>query len=230
MWNFTQSYSYCWAPHTRTAYRITAMLTMTSFPAPNASLDSSLNARLQALEATLGISSSEGEKSAEGIERRLNALEQKVKASTPASLHATWDESDRLLRDLHPGSNLTYQQPSKNYPILFRRKEVLASADSLKQDMDKLSSILNLLLIAQKQTDTPLREEQVTQAPILTSLIVSEEDQRRMDSVLLQVRDIQSQIQNMATHIDSLVEAYHAAMSAVSNSIVAAHEAIDKEK
>ena len=130
------------------------MAMMASSLTPNTSLRSSIEARLQALEAVLGISEEKAEK--KDVERRLTELEQKIKSTTPSSLHATWDESDRLLKDLHPGSNLTYQQPSKNYPILFRRKEVLAASDSLKADMDQLSTILNLILIAQKHTDSPL--------------------------------------------------------------------------
>jgi len=185
-----------------------------------------MEARLQALEATLGISGAKEKESSKDLETRLTAVEQKIKASTPSSLHATWEESDRMLRDLHPGSNLTYQQPSKNYPILFRRKEVLASEGSFKADMEQLSTILNLLLIAQKQTDSPLREEQVTQAPILTSLAISDEAERRLDVVVLQVGDITRQIQDVANRIDALVEAYHALMSAVSDKMVAADEAL----
>ena len=186
--------------------------------------DSSIEARLQALEATLGINQAKEEELAPDLETRLNALEQKIKTSTPMSLHATWDESDRLLKDLHPGSNLTYQQPSKNYPILFRRKEVLASADSMKADMNQLSTILNLLLISQKQTDSPLREEQVIQAPILTSVSISEEEEGRLDKVMLQIGGIQRQIQDVSSRIDSLVDSYHAVMTAVSEQMMAADE------
>lgn len=199
---------------------------MSSSLAPSVSVDSSLEARLQTLESVLGINQGKEEENAKDLETRLNALELKIKASTPSSLHATWDESDRLLQDLHPGPNLTYQQPSKNYPILFRRKEVLASADSFKADMDQLATILNLLFISQKQTDSPLREEQVTQAPILTSVSISEEEERRLDTLMLQVGDINRQVQDVANRIDALVESYHAVMSAVSERMVAADEAL----
>ena len=77
----------------------------------NKSISSSIEARLQALEAVLGVKGEKAEK--KDVERRLTELEQKIKSTTPSSLHATWDESDRLLKDLHPGSNLTYQQTSK---------------------------------------------------------------------------------------------------------------------
>jgi hypothetical protein len=94
----------------------------------------------------------------------------KVKASTPSLLHSTWDDSDRLLRDLDWGPTLTYQQTSKNYLILYRWKEVLACADSIKANMDQLLTLLNLLLISQKSTDSLLQQDQVTQAPILTHI------------------------------------------------------------
>lgn len=203
-------------------------MTMSSFLAPKPSIDASLEARLQNLEASLGISrAKEEESAAKDIEARLTALELKLKAKTPSSLHATWDESDRLLKDLHPGPNLTYQQPAKNYPILFRRKEVLASADTIKSDMDQLSTILNLLLISQKQTDSPIREEQVTQAPILTSVTISEEEERRLEAVRLQVGDINRQLLDMANRIDSLVEAYHTVMTSVSEKMVEVDEALE---
>lgn len=185
-----------------------------------------MEARLQALESKLGFNQGKDEGSSNDLESRLNALELKLKDSTPSSLNATWDESDRLLQDLHPGPNMTYQQPSKNYPILFRRKEVLASADSLSADMDQLSTILNLLLISQKQTESPLREEQVTQAPILTSLAIAEDDERRLDKVAGQIGDMNRQIEDVASRIDSLVESYHTVMAAVSDKMVAADEAL----
>mmetsp|Transcript_12675 Transcript_12675/g.23013 ORF Transcript_12675/g.23013 Transcript_12675/m.23013 type:complete len:194 (+) Transcript_12675:35-616(+) len=185
---------------------------------------SSVEARLQALEAVLRVNEENAEE--KDVERRLTQLEQKLKSTTPSSLHVTWDESDRLLKDLHPGSNLTYQQPSKNYPILFRRKEVLAASDSLKADMDQLSTILNLILIAQKQTDSILREEQVTQAPILTSVSISEEHERRLDKVAIQISDVNRQVQDVAHRIDSLVECYHSVMTSISEKMVAVDEAL----
>jgi hypothetical protein len=197
---------------------------MLSSAASSASADAFIEARLQALEATLGlIPSKEGESSVD-IETRLDALQAKIKATTPSSLHATWDDSDSLLRDLDPGPSLTYQQTSKNYPILYRRKEVLASADCMKADMDQLSSLLNLLLISQKDTDSPLREEQVTQAPIITSVIISEEEERRLDVVLLKVGELSRSIQDIADRVDSLVDSYHAVMMAISEKIIVADE------
>jgi hypothetical protein len=47
-------------------------------------------------------------------------------------------------------------KPSKNYLILYRQKEVLACADSIEAEMDQLLTLLNLLLILQKSTDSPL--------------------------------------------------------------------------
>jgi hypothetical protein len=189
-----------------------------------ASVDASIEARLQALEATLGvIPLKEGDSSLD-IETRLDALQTKIKASTPSSLHSTWDESDRLLRDLDPGPTLTYQQTFKNYPILYRRKEVLASADSIKADMGQLSTLLNLLLISQKNIDSPLRQEQVTQAPILTSVVISEEQERRLDSMLLKLGELSRSIQDMADRVDFLVDSYHAVMTTMSEKMVAADE------
>ena len=197
---------------------------MPSSAASAASADAFIEARLQALEATLGsIPLKEGESSAD-IETRLDSLLAKIKATTPSSLHATWNDADSLLRDLEPGPYLTYQRTSKNYPILYRRKEVLASADSMKADMDQLSSLLNLLLISQKHTDSPLREEQATQAPIITSVVISGEEERRLDAVLLKVGELSRSIQDIADRVDSLMDSYHAVMMTLSEKMVVADE------
>jgi hypothetical protein len=190
----------------------------------SAASSASIEARLQALEATLGVLPLKEGKSSVDIETRLDALQTKIKASTPSSLHSTWDDSDRLLRELDPGPTLTYQQTSKNYPILYRRKEVLACADSVKADMDQLSTLLNLLLISQKSTDSPLRQDQVIQAPILTSFVTSEEEERRLDAVLLRVGQLNRSIQKIADQVDFLVNSYHAVMMEMSEKMVAADE------
>jgi hypothetical protein len=63
----------------------------------------------------------------------------------------TWLESDRLFAELDPGTALTHQQQpnAPMAPILYRRQQVLCSADLLRQNMRLVSHILNLLLIGQ---------------------------------------------------------------------------------
>jgi hypothetical protein len=90
--------------------------------------------------------------------------------------------------------------------------------------MGQLSTLLNLLLISQKDTDSPLREEQVTQAPIITSVVISEEEERRLDAMLLKVGELNRSIQDIADRVDSLVDGYHAVMMAMSEKMVVADE------
>jgi hypothetical protein len=94
----------------------------------------------------------------------------------------------------------------------------------MKADMGQLSTLLNLLLISQKNADSPLRQDQVTQAPILTSVVTSEEEERRLDTVLLTVGQLNRSIQNIADRVDFLVNSYHAVMMEVSEKMVAADE------
>lgn len=183
---------------------------------------SSIEARLQALESLIGDTSPEGDGD---VESRLEALQSKIKSVTPASLHSTWEDSDRLFQDLSPGSALSYQQSSKNYPILYRRKQILASADSLKTNFEQLASLVNLLTISQQgKRDSPMREEQVTQAPILVSHSVSREEERRLEALLLKVGEMNRSVQDMTDRVDALVQGYHSVIMGMSEKIVQADE------
>jgi hypothetical protein len=53
----------------------------------------------------------------------------------------------------------------------------------------------------------------VTQAPILTSVITSEEEEWRLDVVLLRVGPLNRFIQKMANQVNFFVNSYHAVMS-----------------
>jgi hypothetical protein len=64
----------------------------------------------------------------------------------------------------------------------------------------------------------------VTQAPILTSVIISEEEERRFDTVLLRVGQLICSIQKMADQVDFLVNSYHAVMMDMSEKMLAANK------
>ena len=92
------------------------------------------------------------EEEMDDLASRLSKLEQIVDSSKSSSqrdiLEGHWNEMNQYLQDLDPGAALTHQQ-SIGGPLIYRRQEVLASADELKRNMQYVSEILNLLMIGQ---------------------------------------------------------------------------------
>jgi hypothetical protein len=193
-----------------------------------AAAGSSLEARLSALEAQLGVSSSSEGPSRNDMSIRLDALQSTIETQTTSQFRETWHESQKLFRELDPGMALTHQQQ----PLLYRRQEVLAASGSLQTDMGELGNILHLLLTSQRepanqqQPNATLREDQVTQAPILTSVSVSPEDQRRLDALRLTLEGLNVRTQKLTTNMDQMLECYHAVMTAASEKCILADETI----
>ena len=201
----------------------------------------SIEARLRALEDVLrgGNTETGGDG---GPTSRLHALEAKLdslatlqSSSSDSSgsndFQQLWQESDKLMMELDPGSALTHQQQIAA-PLLYRRQAVLASADQLQQNMQKVHDILTLVAIGQAQiitTDhtTPISEMQVTKAPILTQTVPpSLADQERLRKVEKNLVETQQQIDSIAARMDRLVAGYHSLVSVVSEKMVLADEAI----
>jgi uncharacterized protein YjcR len=186
---------------------------------------SSLEHRLRVLEAQLGVhesptASKDNEKTTEqkDLISRLEALEGQYMSLTDSSLRQTWAESDKLMQELDPGDALTHQQQFAA-PILYRKQELLASAETFMHDIGQIGDIMKLLLIGQPPiTEGDLKEEHVTQAPILTATpCISEEDQQRMDAV-------QPRTAVAADRLDRLLNNYHTLISAASEKMVLADE------
>jgi len=151
----------------------------------------------------------------------LASLKSSFEAKTTTQLRTSILESDKLMKDLDPGMALTHQQQ----PLLYRRQEVLASSDSLRNDMEELRKILHLLLTSSSSSGS-LREDAVTQAPILTSTNITHDDQRRLDALRLRMEGFQTRTQDMVAKVDHLVQTYHGLISAASEKFVIADEAI----
>jgi hypothetical protein len=199
--------------------------------------------RLRVLEETLRVGGSSTTASAEdgGLMSRLTATERQVDAfltgglphqqqggsSSSPSLKQLWEESNKLLRELNPGTALTHQQQIAA-PILYRRQEVLASAESLHQNMQQVQEVLTLLSIGQPQMiagGEPVSEMQVTKAHILTQTTPpSKEDQERLRETEETLRDVQSKVESIAARMDRLVAGYHSVVAAVSEKMVLADE------
>jgi hypothetical protein len=196
----------------------------------------SLEARVAALEAQLGVrtgahpTKSNNNSNTNDLSHRLNALQSTMEQHTSLSFRETLKESVQLMDELDPGMALTHQQQ----PLLYRRQQVLAGAKPLEADMDQLSQLLHLLLTSQPPTPTPnttaagitkLRQEQVTQAPILVSSVtINPEEERRVDALRLTLQDLSGRTQTLTTQMDQVLECYHTVMMAASEKCVLAEE------
>jgi hypothetical protein len=193
---------------------------------------SSLESRLSLLESQLGVhvyatTSKDNETTTEDKDliSRLEGLEGRFMSLTDSSLRQTWAESDKLMIELDPKAALTHQQLFAA-PILYRKQELLASAEPFKRDLEQVGDIMKLLLIGQPPiTDGDLKEEHVTQAPILTGTpCISEEDQQRMDALQHQMVDMQTRTAAVANQMDRLLNNYHTLISTVSEKMILADE------
>jgi hypothetical protein len=239
-----------------------------------------LEARLSILEAKLGYPSSSSILSSSSssdndtndtknkkkttvtnmdLSQRLTLAEEVFQQTIVSSLQrsgwdTTWNESDVLLRDLDPGTALSYQVSSSTnansnsasttttttsfqQPILYRRQQVLAAAESLQQDMHQLSQALQLLQISNSTsttsttttTTTTLREEQVTQAPIVVDIpCMSPETVQRLNQVQLQCSEYRDKCHQIQQRVQRLLEHYHTFIMAASEKLVLANEQLQE--
>jgi hypothetical protein len=185
-------------------------------------MESPIEARLASVEAKLGVLPLGASTGKDAVAGRFKAIKSAMDSHTTSQFRDTWQESDKLFRELDPGIALTHQQQ----PLLYRRQEILASADTMQRDMEELRKILHLLLTSQPSTSGPLREDQVTQAPIITGASVSDEGERRLDALRLSLVDLNTRTTQLVGKMDNMLECYHTIISAASEKCVLADEAI----
>ena len=188
----------------------------------------SIETRLRALEAAL--QGSTGTSEANKPVSRIHALEAKLDSLAKnqqgdSTLKQLWDESDKLMRELHPGSALTHQQQIAA-PILYRRQEVLASAESLQRNMEQVREILTLLSIGQPQIigEEPVSEMQVIRAPIVETAPPSTQDQERLRKLELSLHETHQKLESMTKRMDKVVVGYKSLVKAVAQKMVLASE------
>lgn len=216
-----------------------------------------MEARLRALEDALRGNGTETIGDGGDPTSRLHALETKLDAalSSTTTSHTThnpaevapnnntnnnikqiWQESDKLMRELDPGSALTHQAQIAA-PLLYRRQAVLSCADTLQRDMAAVHEILTLLVIGQQAqilsnktndaTALPISEMQVLKAPILMQTAAPPADQQeRLRQIETTLLGTQQQVESIAVRMDRLVANYHAFVSAVSEKIVLVDEVV----
>ena len=196
-----------------------------------------LDARVAALETRLGLRSAPeahgsleagSDANAQSVASRMSAIQTTVDKHTTPQFRSLWKESLDPLRELDPGPGLTHQQQ----PLLYKRQEVLAAADTLQRDMGEVAKIMHLLSQGQTpdSSSTPIREDFVTQAPILTNLSVSPEDQRRLDALRVTLEDLNVRTRAMALRLNQLLECYHSVMSAASEKCILADELLSSRQ
>jgi hypothetical protein len=213
---------------------------MTSTP-PSGS-DRAVEARLSALELKLGVRNQQTAKDAAGggggdkaaasdLESRLSQVQRTMEERTTPEYRSVWKESYQLLQDLDPGAGLTHQQQ----PLLYKRQEVLAGAETLQRDLNQLASIWHLLTTstssssANSDGNSSISLDAVTQAPILTSNTsnsISTEDQRRLDALRVNLEDLNGRTRSMALKLNHFLETYHAVMSAASEKCILVDEVL----
>ena len=190
-----------------------------------------IEARLAAIESKLGIIHGKPPLQKDDADKRLNELKSLYDATTDKAFREVCLESERLMKELDAGTALTHQTSSASTPLYYRRAEVLASASDLKRDMDQMDQMLHLLLVSQAPRDegkgqAPLREEEITQAPIVNLPPPSREDERRIDLLQANVREMEDQAKGLCQRVDSLLKLYTSMIATSSRKIVMADEEI----
>ena len=175
-------------------------------------------------------------------------------------------EIDRLMAELDAGSVLTHQgtaglvsgpsaaQQPLTAPLLYRRQEVLASAEALKIGMDRLGEIRALLdsvttssasaaaQVAAARSGGPAKTGQVgpsaqskstvdfANSSLITSgqyeYAADADAMRRLQDVSVQAADINARAVSVATRVDNLISQYHRVMTLLSEKCVLVDEEI----
>ena len=213
-----------------------------------------LESRLTELEVKLlGVSSSEGSTSSStDVTTRLDKLLQsasttsapnddnktKTDSSKREALHNEYRTIDKLLSDLSisPISGPTETaSSSNNAPMVYRRLEVLSSAESMKKDMELLAKIRDLTSIGRKETggnSSAVSEDDIVNCSILSSerynLSSDPEVIDRLDRLCYRVAMLNQRAVSAAQKVDNMVNSYGTVMSALNEKMVLAEEQIQQ--
>lgn len=153
-----------------------------------------------------------------------------------ALLHEEFRTIDRLLSELAmsplAGPAASVQGNNANAPLLFRRQEILASSDSMNQDMELLTRIRDLTMIGVKVTDSKIssNESSVVNCPIIASerynLALDPDAKERLERLCFRVAELHKRSLSASLRADRLLNAYGQVMMALSEKIVLAEEQI----
>jgi hypothetical protein len=225
-----------------------------------ATSSASLERRLRFIERQLGLEAAQNPSDAnnhpeskrkttnEDVVTRLARLETRwheTVVTTPKlqGAHEAWVESLQRVEELDPGTTLTHQQQIAA-PLLYRRQEVLANAADMAADLERLSTIVSLLLIGQGGGGggergggvTPAKSKQrgdsgggkrenisasqVTNAPILVEPQVSDEELDRLAKLAESLSAAQERVDRVAHTLDRILHQYHSTVREISEKTV----------
>ena len=157
----------------------------------------------------------------------------KAKAeSKRLALREEYRTIDRLLSELEISPTVgptEIASSGNNAPMVFRRMEVLASAESLKRDMELLARIRDLTSIGTKVSAGGSSSD-VVNCPIITSerynLPLDPEAAERLDRLCFRVAKLNQSTAILSQRVDKMVNSYGKVMSALSEKMVLAEEQI----
>ena len=110
------------------------------------------------------------------------------------------------MQELDAGTVLTHLTSDLWTPLYYRGQEVLSAADDVKSAFNHLMQLLNLPLIDQASSrDRPLREEEVTWAPIIALQPMSEENVTRMNAFRSNFDDLSNHTRAVGSQVDALL-------------------------
>mmetsp|Transcript_26108 Transcript_26108/g.31602 ORF Transcript_26108/g.31602 Transcript_26108/m.31602 type:complete len:250 (-) Transcript_26108:37-786(-) len=171
-----------------------------------------------------------------------------VSAATIKNLNDELAECDKLEDELNPGSILSHQvacsAPGSTFgvPLLYRRQEVLSSADAIKTYSKQLSQIRDLLLISSPTQPQPNStttssitrnddNRDYTKAPIVSSEWYEYANdataQKRLHDVASRAESLKGRTEGMAVRVDALLNCYHRVVAAVSEKMVLVDEELN---
>ena len=158
-------------------------------------------------------------------------------SSKREALHDEYQTIDKLLSDLSisPISGPTESaSTNNNAPMVYRRLEVLSSAESMKTDMELLSKIRDLTSIGRKETgnSSAVSEDDIVNCSIISSdkynLSSDPEDIDRLDRLCYRVALLNQRAVSAAQKVDTMVYSYNTVMSALNEKMVLAEEQIQQ--
>ena len=155
-------------------------------------------------------------------------------SSKRSALHEEFRAIDRLLEelDMSPFVGPSLVEGSNNAPMVFRRREILASCESLKKDFELLTKIRDLTAIGRKAGDN--NESKIVDCPIVSSdrydIAINPDATERLSNICFRAANLNKRAIVLSHRADKLLSSYSEVMGALSEKIVLASEQIENKE
>jgi uncharacterized coiled-coil protein SlyX len=154
------------------------------------------------------------------------------------NLISIWNEIDKLMDELSAGTALTHQTNKSAAPMLYRKQDIVASADVLKRDMEYISTILNLISIDNNKSTssgnyttgsnvsttsgmtTVIAEEDVVNAPIVLQNSITSYQHDTLNTLSDKLMNLQNRTMMSSQKLDEMVHFYYQFIESVSEKII----------